>query len=134
MNTQSAQKDTNKPLRDVLIPSALSVSPRVFYTVENDYAQWRTVDPRRLWITSEGQEWLAWRKEGLTVEQVIERANASGLRYRRGAVELFFHLADAAFEFGWQEAIDEARVGLPTLTVISPSSVTRHGPSGNVQR
>lgn len=92
----------------VLIPNQLSVTPRGLDSVENNYMQFVSTPPNKLAISVEGKEWLEWRSQGLTPAQVLERANVypqmqhNGstrlipyTRYRLGAVELFYKLADS---------------------------------------
>jgi hypothetical protein len=103
-------------MRDVLIPEQLSLSPRQPGSIENDYTRFTDTPGDRLWITTTGEEWLTRRRTGEPIENII----ASEPNYRRGAVELFFVLAERALQSDWQAAKEASMVGYPKTTFIGP--------------
>lgn len=111
--------------RDVLIPEQLRVSPHTFHTVENEWSRFDDVDPRRFWISAEGESWLKARESGESLDDLVKRINADGLRYRRGAIEKFFLLVEAALVHGWREASDKVlREWVPRTVLITPDGVS----------
>jgi len=105
--------------RDVLIPEQLSVTPRVEGTRENDYNRHADARGESLWISATGEAWLDRHAAG---EAIIDIATSVEPNYRRGAVLLFFVLAERALQSGWVGARDIARVGYPKTVRIGPAA------------